>query len=293
MSYEINVMEWIDPDAAAGCTKRLIEHLSTYPLYRDCREPIWDACRIVDLCCPRLPTPESDSTLKDVCVNAVRYEEAIFQYASTDPPARTALWIRHFTECRSATDEQAFFTYALGCSIKALGELTHWMCSSIEDAIAADWQILELSWEDFCRGVESSVTTLSRIQALELYAHRLDSINHLPALKNSEFAPVALEAIKAANRIKGGVLSGEDRNDENAQRDAALVARGEALKTAGMPERSVSSAVHRWLQAQIEIPPQQRPAWLTPETDKAITRKSVESVLRREGVVSTRISKWK
>jgi hypothetical protein len=52
-----------------------------------------------------------------------------------------------------------------------------------------------------------------------------------------------------------------------------------------MSRRDITSKVHSWLKQEVAKPPAQRPEWIALETEKALSRKSVEAILKRNFVV--------
>nr|WP_194246819.1 hypothetical protein [Pseudomonas syringae] len=113
----------------------------------------------------------------------------------------------------------------------------------------------------------------------------MEPITSLPCLIADELKPIADRAIKNAVRKKGGIISGMERHEEISVRDAAIVKQGRHYRSVGMPERNVTTAVHAWLKREVAKPPKQRSGWLTLETEKALTRKSVEAILKRHFVL--------
>ncbi|PQP01465.1 hypothetical protein C5612_20445 [Pseudomonas frederiksbergensis] len=124
-----------------------------------------------------------------------------------------------------------------------------------------------------------------RIQALDQYVLYLEPITSLPCLISDELAPIANRAIKNAIRIKGGVISGMERNYEISARDIAIIRQGRHYLASGMSRRNVATAVHAWLEREVAKPPKQRAEWITLETENALTRKSVEGILKRNFVL--------
>jgi len=43
--------------------------------------------------------------------------------------------------------------------------------------------------------------------------------------------------------------------------------------------------VHAWLKREVDKPPKQRLGWITLETEKALSRKSVDTILKRNFVL--------
>ncbi|NWE38941.1 hypothetical protein HX875_05630 [Pseudomonas yamanorum] len=125
----------------------------------------------------------------------------------------------------------------------------------------------------------------TRIEALDQYALYLEPITSLPCLTADELRPIAHRAIKNATRKIGGIISGMERNEEISVRDAAIVKQGRHYRAAGMSKRNVATKVHAWLQREVAKPPKQRPDWIALETEKTLTRKSVETILKRNLVL--------
>ncbi|NUT73727.1 hypothetical protein HNO86_01585 [Pseudomonas sp. C1C7] len=124
-----------------------------------------------------------------------------------------------------------------------------------------------------------------RIQALDQFVLYLEPITSLPCLINDELTPLADEAIENAIRIKGGVTSGMERNKDIVARNAAIVRQGRHYLASGMPERNIATAVHAWLKREVAKPPKQRLDWVTLETEKALSRKSIDAILKRNFVL--------
>ncbi|WP_339498098.1 hypothetical protein [Pseudomonas silesiensis] len=267
-------------------TSGLIAYLSAQPLYELCREQLTDVCYLIDQCCLRIQNGGIDSDLSSMCIKTTVHEETIYQYASTDHRARLAHWVRQYSNCYSASDREAHAAYIMACAVKALGVLNDWMHAADEAVwlhIAVpptDWP-----WELYCQFVESQVDTDERTQALDEYVFHLEPITALPCLIDDELTPVADLAMKRAIRSKGGIISAMERNKDTSARDAAIVKQGEHYLAKGMSERNVKTAVHAWLKREVAKPPKQRPEWVALETEKALTRKSVEAILKRNFVV--------
>lgn len=266
-------------------TADLINYLSDQPLYAHCREQIMSACHLIDRCCLRVQTDDIDSDLNNLCIQTARYEETIFQYASTDHLPRLAIWVRQYSACRSATDDQAHAAYIMACAYKALEALSDWMRAAEQDAWAFTSEIPDWPWDLYCEFVERQMDPYARINALNQYALHLEPISSLLSLTDDELTPIAAEAIKNAIRRKGGVISGIDRNEDISKRDAALIKQARSFQAKGMTDRNLSTAVHRWLERQIAKPAKQRPKWIVFETEKALTRKQVNSILKRYWVL--------
>jgi hypothetical protein len=263
----------------------LIEFLAAQPLYELCREQIMNVCYLIDQCCLRVQTDDINSDLNTLCIQTTRHEEAIFQYASTDASARLADWVRQFGTCPSATDDQAHAAYIMACAVKALEVLSDWMRAAEQNAWSHTTEKPDWPWDLYCEFVEMQVNPDERIEALEQYVMYLEPIASLPSLQDDELLPFAIKTIKNAVRRKGGVLSGKDRNEEISDRDAAIVNQARSLLTKGMSHRNVTTAVHCWLERVVAKPTTQRPDWIPLETEKALTRKQVNSILKRYWVV--------
>ena len=264
---------------------RLIEFLAAQPLYALCREQIMNVCHLIDQCRLRIQTDDINSDLNTLCVQTTRHEEAIFQYASTDAYARLADWVRQYGTSPAATDDQAHAAYIMACAVKALEALSNWMRAAEQDAWSHTTERPDWPWDLYCEFVERQVNPDERIEALDLYMMYLEPIASLPSLQDDELLPFAVKTIKNAVRRKGGVLSGMDRNEEISDRDAAIVDHARSLLQKGMSRRNVTTAAHCWLEREVAKPTKQRPKWISPETEKALTRKSVEAILKRNFVV--------
>jgi hypothetical protein len=214
------------------------------------------------------------------------HEETIFQYASTDTRARLAHWVRQYSECGTTSDRDAHAAYIMACAVKALGELNDWMRTTDQKAWShlseppTDWP-----WELYCQFVEMQANPDERIEALDQYVLHLEPIISLPCLIDDELTPIADRAIKNAIRKKGGIISGMERSKDTSARDAAIVKQGMHYLAKGMPERNIPTAVHAWLEREVARPLKQRPEWIPLETQKALTRKSVEAILKRNFVL--------
>ncbi|WP_256580761.1 hypothetical protein [Pseudomonas sp. QTF5] len=274
------------PTLHSALTAGLIKYLSAQPLYEFCHEQLADVCYLIDQCCLRIQTGGIDSDLSSMCIKTTMHEETIFQYASTDNRARLAHWVRQYSNCYSASEHEAHAAYIMACAVKALGTLADWMRAADQEAWShtseppTDWP-----WDLYCQFVEMQVDPDERIQALDQYVLHLEPITSLPCLINDELTPVADRAIKNAIRSKGGIISGMERGMDISARDAAIVKQGRYYLAKGMPERNVKTAVHAWLEREVAKPPKQRPEWIALETEKALTRKSVETILKRNFVL--------
>ncbi|MBV7555576.1 hypothetical protein KW841_24820 [Pseudomonas sp. PDM28] len=280
----MELIEGIDLALGVKPTARLIEHLSNQSLYVHCGEQILDACRLLDQCAFRIQANES-SYLNSLCLEAVRQEESIFQYADTPRSSRLADWIRHFTCCESASDEEAYAAYAMACAVKAIESLSDWMQASEQDVVSKNWRILELPWEEFCQAVSTEINPDGRVVALESYVAHLEVVTSLISLYDNDITELASAAIKTAIRRKGGILSGKDRNEEMSARDTAIVKQANNLRGEGLPRRNLATHVHRWLEDQIALPPKQRPTWLPSEIDRALTRRQVDAILSKHDLL--------
>lgn len=269
------------PKPSAG----MIEFLASQPLYALCREQVMSACQLIDQCSVRVQTDDINSDLNTLCIQTTRHEEAIFQYASTDTSARLADWVRQYGACPSATDDQAHAAYIMACAVKALEVLSDWMRVAEQDAWSHTTEIPDWPWDLYCEFVEMQVNSDERIEALEQYVMHLEPIVSLPSLQDDELLPFAVKTIKNAVRRKGGVLSGMDRNEEISDRDAAIVNYARSLLRKGISHRNVTTATHCWLEREIGKPIKQRLEWIPLETEKALTRKQVNSILKRYWVV--------
>ena len=285
MEIHLNLIDGIDLTAGVQPTAKLIEYLSVLPLYALCAEQIQDACRILDECTSQLVVNDATDDLKLLCIEAIRNEESIFQFATTPPVTRLADGIRHFTCCESASDEEAYAAYAIACAIRAIESLNDWMQATAEDAVSTNWKILELPWEDFETAVATEVSPYERIEALDNYVAHLEVITSLLSVYDNDITELASAAMKSATKRKGGILSGMDRKDEISVRDGAILHQARHLLDQGLHRRNLTTKVHRWLENQVSLPSQQRPDWLPPEVEKALTRRQVDAILNRHGVV--------
>lgn len=281
----MDLIDGIDLTADVQPTAKLIEYLSILPLYTFCGEQIQDACRILDECTYRLVASGATDDLKLLCIEAIRNEESIFQFASTPPISRLADGIRNSTRCESASDEEAYAAYAIACAIRAIESLNDWMQATAEDAVSTNWKILELPWEDFETAVATEVSPYERIEALDSYVAHLEVITSLLSVYDNDITELASAAMKSATKRKGGILSGMDRKDEISVRDGAILHQARHLLDQGLHRRNLTTKVHRWLENQVSLPSQQRPDWLPPEVEKALTRRQVDAILNRHGVV--------
>lgn len=263
-------------------SRGLFSFLSAQPLYDLCREQVADACRLIDQCCLRIHGDDINKYLASMCIQTTIHEETIFQYASTDTRARLAHWVRMYSNCYSASERDAHSAYIMACAVKALESLASWMHKADQEA----WSHVSEPPTDWPRDlyfqfVEMQVDPNKRIEVLDQYVLYLEPITSLPCLTADELRPIAHRAIKNATRKIGGIISGIDRNEEISVRDAAIVKQGHHYRTAGMSKRNVATKVHAWLQREIAKPPKQRPEWLALETEKALSRKRVEAILKR------------
>ena len=285
MEIHLDLIDGIDLTVGVQPTAKLIEYLSVLPLYAFCGDQIQDACRILDQCTSRLMESDATDDLKLLCIEAIRNEESIFQFASTPPVTRLADSIRHFTCCESVSDEEAYAAYAVACAIKAVETLNDWMRATAEDAVSKNWRILELPWEEFEKAVVAEICPYERIEALDNYVAHLEVITSLLSVYDNDITELASAAMKSATKRKGGILSGTDRNEDISVRDAAIVQYARELREKGLPRRNVTTKVHRWLENQVALPSLQRPEWLPPEIEKALTRRQVDAILDRYEVV--------
>lgn len=274
------------PILHTALTAGLLQYLSGQPLYELCNEQITDLCELINQCCVRIQNGDISSDMSSMCIQTTMHEEAIFQYASTDKKNRLAHWVRQYSSCPSASERDAYAAYVMACAVKALSALADWMRSTEDEA----WSHVaepptDCPWDIYCLVVEGQVDPIERIQALEQYVLFLEPITTLPCLISDELTPTAYRAIKNAIRAKGGIISGMERNEEISARDTAIIRQGRHYVTSGMPRRNVTTAVHAWLEREVSKPPKQRAEWLTLETEKALTRKSVEAILKRNFVL--------
>ncbi|MBD8671498.1 hypothetical protein IFT61_27445 [Pseudomonas lurida] len=266
-------------------TARLIEYLSTQPLYALCDEQIRDACHLIDQCVFRIQANGVASYLNSLFIETVRSEESILRCATTPPRYLLADGIRNLTRCQSASDEEAYGAYAMACALKAIESLSDWMQASEQHAVSMNWRILALPWEEFCQEIASEIKPDERIDALENYVAHLEVVTSLISLYDDEITDLASVAIKTATRQKGGVFSGIDRKDDMNERDAAIVKQALSLLGNGMSRRAVTTAVHRWLEREVAKLGNERPDWIPLETTKALTRKRVEAILKQQKVL--------
>lgn len=285
MENRLELIDGIDLTVGLKPTARLIEYLSTQPLYALCDEQIRDACHLLDQCAFRIQANGVAGYLNSLCIEAVRYEESIFRCATTPPRSLLADGIRNVTRCQSASDEEAYAAYAMACAVKAIESLSDWMQASEQQAVSMNWRILTLPWEEFCQAVASEINPDERIDALENYVAHLEVVTSLLSLYDDDITDLASAAIKTATRQKGGVFSGIDRKDEMNERDAAIVNQARSLLKNGMSRRAVTTAVHRWLEREVTKLEDERPDWIPLETTKALTRKRVEAILKQHKVL--------
>ncbi|WP_244976365.1 hypothetical protein [Pseudomonas lurida] len=265
----------------------LLKSLSAQPLYDLCRGQVADACHLIDQCWLRIHRDDINKDLagiKDLgsmCIQTMIHEESIFQYTSTDTTARLAHWVRMYSGYYSVSERDAHAGYIMACAVKALGTLASWMQTADQEAWShvseppTDWPR-----DLYCQFVEMQVDPDERIQTLDDYALYLKPITSLSCLADDELRPIAERAIKNAIRKKGGLISVMDRKEEISARDIAIVKQGRHYRAAGMSKRYVATKVHAWLQGEVAKPPKQRPEWITLETEKALTRKRVEAILK-------------
>lgn len=266
----------------------LLKSLSAQPLYHLCRGQVADACHLIDQCWLRIHRDDVNKDLagmKDLgsmCIQTMIHEESIFQYASTDTTARLAHWVRMYSGYYSVSERDAHAGYIMACAVKALGTLASWMQTTDQEAWShvpeppTDWPR-----DLYCQFVEVQVDPDKHIEVLDLYTLYLEPITSLPCLINDELRSIAVRVIDSVARKKGGIISGMERNDEISARDAAIVKQGHHYRSAGMPKRNVATKVHAWLHSEVAKPPKQRPEWIALETEKALSRKRVETILKR------------
>jgi hypothetical protein len=266
----------------------LLKSLSAQPLYDLCRGQVADACHLIDQCWLRIHSDDINKNLADMkdlgsmCIQTMIHEESIFQYASTDTKARLTHWVRMYSGYYSVSERDAHAGYIMACAVKALEKLVNWMQTADQEA----WSYVSEPLTDwprdlYCQLVEMLVDPDERIQSLDDYALYLKPITSLPCLADDELRPIAERAIKNAIRKKGGLISGMERNEEITVRDAAIVKKGLHYRAAGMSKRNVATKVHAWLQGEIAKPPKQRPEWIALETEKALSRKRIDAILKR------------
>ena len=274
------------PILHSALTADLIQYLSGQPLYEFCHEQLADVCELINQCCARIQTGDINGDLSSMCVSTTMHEEAIFQYASTDNRTRLAHWVRQYSKCHSASEREAHAAYIMACAVKALGALADWMRDTDQAAWShVDEPPIDWPWDLYCQFVEMQVDPNERIQALDQYVLYLEPITSLPCLNSDELLPIADRAIKNAIRTKGGIISGMERNQDMSARDTAIIRQGHHYLASGMPRRNVATAVHAWLEREVAKSPKQRAEWITLETEKALTRKSVEGILKRNFVL--------
>ncbi|MCP2144234.1 UNVERIFIED_ORG: hypothetical protein J2Y94_005559 [Pseudomonas poae] len=267
-------------------SRGLLSYLSAQPLYDLCREQVADACRLIDQCCLRIHGDDINKDLASMCIQTTIHEETIFQYSSTDTKARLAHWVRMYSNCYSASERDVHSAYIMACAVKALEAIASWMHTADQEAwshvseLPTDWPK-----DLYCQFVEMQVDPNTRIEALDQYVLYLEPITSLPCLTADKLRPIAHRAIKNATRKIGGIISGMERNEEISVRDAALVRQGRHYRAAGMSKRNVATKVHAWLQREVAKPPKRRPDWIALETEKTLTRKSVETILKRNLVL--------
>jgi hypothetical protein len=272
--------------AHSALTSGLRGYLSDQTLYALCREQLTDVCYLIDQCCLRIQNGGIDSDLSNMCIKTTVHEETIFQYASTDHRARLAHWVRQYSNCYSASEREAHAAYIMACAVKALGILGDWMREADQKVWSyvskhpTDWP-----WDFYCNFVETQIDPEERIEALDQFALHLEPIISLPCLVSDELTPFADRAIKNAIRTKGGIISGIERAQDISARNAAITNQGRYYSANGMSRRDITSKVHSWLKQEVAKPPAQRPEWIALETEKVLSRKSVEAILKRNFVV--------
>lgn len=275
-----------NPILHSALTADLIQYFSGQPLYKFCTEQLADACELINQCCARIQTDDIDSELSRMCIGTTMHEEVIFQYASTDNRPRLAHWVRQYSMCHSASEREAHAAYIMACAVKALEALDDWMRASDQAAWShvaeppTDWP-----WDLYCQFVEMQINPHERTVVLDEFVLHLEPITTLPCLIGDELRPIAESAIKNAIRCKGGIISGIERSKDVSARDAAIVRQGRHYFLSGKAERHIASAVHAWLKREVVKPPKHRAEWVTPETEKALSRKSVEAILKRSFVL--------
>lgn len=265
-------------------TADLVEYLSAQPLYSLCREQILHACQLIDQCRLRINRAGLGNTLNSLCIKVTQNEETISENAMSAPPAFLANTVRQHGRSEFVTDDQAHAVYIMACAVKALEVLNDWMFDVERTALPKGIPMPDWPWDFYCEYVEGQVNEDDRIDALDLYVIHLEPITYLPALRRDELRPLALSAIREATRRKGGLLSGKDRVADMSERDITLVEKARALLHDGMSRRHVTTEVHRWLTQQVAKPYKQRPNWISQETDKALSRKRVEAILKQHKV---------
>ncbi|AZE76010.1 hypothetical protein [Pseudomonas synxantha] len=270
----------------------LLKSLSAQPLYDLCRGQVADACHLIDQCWLRIHRDDINKDLagiKDLgsmCIQTMIHEESIFQYASTDTTARLAHWVRMHSGYYSVSERDAHTGYIMACAVKALETLASWMQTADQEA----WPHVSEPPNDwprdlYCQFVEMQVDPDKHIEVLDQYTLYLEPITSLPCLNNDDLRSIAVRAIDSVARKKGGIISGMERNDEISVRDAAIVKQGHHYRAAGMPKRNVATKVHAWLHREVAKPPKQRPEWIALETEKALSRKRVDAILKRHFVL--------
>ncbi|MEF9674423.1 hypothetical protein QNM99_29745 [Pseudomonas sp. PCH446] len=123
-----------------------------------------------------------------------------------------------------------------------------------------------------------------RIQALDQYALYLEPITTLPCLINDELTPIADRVIRNAIRSKGASSAAWRVIKTSLPATLQSFIRAHYLAS-GMPERNIATAVHAWLKREVAKPPKQRLDWINLETEKALSRKSVDTILKRNFVL--------
>lgn len=275
-----------NPILHSALTASLIEYFSDRPLYRLCIEQLADAFELINQSSARLQNGHISSDISRLCIQTTKHEEVIYQYASTSNRARLAHWVRQYSKCHTASDREAHAAYVMACAVKALEALDDWM----RDTDRAAWSHVgepppDWPWDLYCQFVEMQIDHNERAHALDQFVLHLDPIKALPCLIDDELRAIAERTIKSAIRVKGGILSGIERSKDVSARDAAIVRQGRHYLLSGKADRDITSAVLSWLKREVAKPSTQRAEWVTPETEKALSRKSVEAILKRNFVL--------
>jgi len=278
-------MDLVDLDLSPGAdpAASLMSYFHALPLFELCDELVRDACGLVKQAF-LLMQADPVADVQTLCANTLRYEDSIFQYASTDSRCSIAKWVLHYSPEVDATDSQATYAYILAVSIRALGVIREWIHETVEKAISLKPTILSAPWEAFCSEVELHARPDDRIRALEDFVLCLEPITMMSTVEDADTVPMARSAIRSALRKKGGLLSGEDRREELTARDQALIAHALGLINRGLARRNVPTRVHDWLVRQVSLPAHSRPKWLPVDVDKALTRRQIASILRKHDI---------